>query len=53
MMQRSYVMKDNGDQQALIVFYDAQRKGAVLGWVTHTRMLGENGGTRYVRQLAV
>ena len=35
MMQRSYVLKDNGDQQALIVFYDAQRKGAVLGWVTH------------------
>lgn len=35
MMQRSYLLKDNGDRQALIVFYDAQRKGTVLGWVTH------------------
>ncbi|QNP46314.1 hypothetical protein H9L14_03680 [Sphingomonas sediminicola] len=33
-MQRSYLLKDNGDQQTLVVFYDAQKKGAVLGWGT-------------------
>lgn len=35
MMQRSYVLRDNGDQQGLILLYDAKRNGAVLGWVTH------------------
>ncbi|GAO39544.1 hypothetical protein SCH01S_33_00310 [Sphingomonas changbaiensis NBRC 104936] len=35
MMQRSYVLRDNGDEQTLIIFYDDQRKGAVLGWGTH------------------
>lgn len=34
MMQRSYLLKDNGDQQAIVVYYDAQRKGALLGWGT-------------------
>lgn len=33
-MQRSYLLKDNGDRQTLVVFYDAQKKGAVLGWAT-------------------
>jgi hypothetical protein len=34
MMKRSFVLKDNGDEQALLIFYDAQRKDAVLGWTT-------------------
>jgi hypothetical protein len=34
MMQRSYVLKNNGDEQTLVIFYDAQRQGAVLGWGT-------------------
>jgi hypothetical protein len=35
MMKRFYVLRDNGDEQALVIFYDAQRKAAVLGWGTH------------------
>jgi hypothetical protein len=34
MMQSYYVIKRNGDEQTLAVFYDAKRKGAVLGWGT-------------------
>lgn len=35
MMHRSYALTDKGDQQTLIVFYDAQREAALLGWITH------------------
>jgi hypothetical protein len=34
LMQSSYVIKHNGDEQTLVVFYDAKRNGAVLGWGT-------------------
>jgi hypothetical protein len=34
MMKRSFVFKDDGDEQALVIFYDAQRKAAGLGWGT-------------------
>jgi hypothetical protein len=34
MMKRFYVLNDSGDEQALVIFYDAQRKAAVLGWGT-------------------
>lgn len=33
MMKRFYVLRD-GDEQALVIFYDAQRKAAALGWGT-------------------
>ena len=35
MMTRSYVLRDNGDEQTLVVAYDARRKAAILGWGTH------------------
>ena len=35
MMKRFYVLRERGDEQALVIFYDAQRKAAVLGWGTH------------------
>ena len=35
MMKRAYERRDTGDEQAIVIFYDAQRKGAVLGWGTH------------------
>jgi len=34
MMMRSYVLASRGDEQALVLYYDAERKGAVLGWGT-------------------
>ena len=34
MMKRFYVLRDDGDEQALVIFYDAQRKAAALGWGT-------------------
>lgn len=34
MMQSSYEIKRNGDEQTLAILYDAKRKGAVLGWGT-------------------
>jgi len=33
LMTRSYALKD-GDEQRLAIYYDAQRKGALLGWAT-------------------
>lgn len=34
MMKRFYVLRDDGDEQALVIFYDAQRNAAALGWGT-------------------
>ena len=33
-MSRSYLLKDEGDEQELAVIYDAQREAAALGWAT-------------------
>lgn len=34
MMQRAFVIRDSGDEQALVIVYDPQRKAAMLGWGT-------------------